>query len=83
MTRIRSNDMHQTTGGFEMGQPNRATDELLSTSEVLKRLSIGETTLWRMEKRGEFPKPIVLGRRCKRWRSSDIENFIEGKLGAA
>ncbi len=64
-----------------MSDPTKEPDALLATPEVLKRLAIGETTLWRLEKKGQFPKPVFLGR-CKRWRASDIDAFIAAAAGS-
>ncbi|WP_061930212.1 AlpA family transcriptional regulator [Aureimonas sp. AU22] len=62
-----------------MPDPIKAPEMLLSTDEVMTRLSVGRTTLWEMEKRNELPAAIRLSKRCKRWRASEIEAFIASK----
>ncbi|WP_082660518.1 helix-turn-helix transcriptional regulator [Aureimonas ureilytica] len=49
---------------------------LLSVQDVMSRLRVSRTTLWRMEHDEGFPKPITFGRRMKRWKEADIEAFI-------
>lgn len=49
--------------------------QLLTPDEVLKILSISNTTLWRMAKNGELC-PISVGG-AKRYRLSDINAYIE------
>lgn len=53
-----------------------ASDPLLSADDVMGRLSVSRTTLWRLQHDEGFPKPITFGRRLKRWRSSQIEEYL-------
>lgn len=49
---------------------------LLDTKDVCAILRISRTTLWRMEHDEGFPKPITFGRRMKRWKEADIEEYV-------
>jgi len=51
-------------------------DVLLNQKEVCKIVTLCREQIWRLEKRGEFPKRIKLGVRRIAWRKSDIDNFI-------
>ena len=50
-------------------------EQLLSTTEVMGRLSCGRTQLHVMVKRGTFPAPLKVGRMC-RWRVADVDRWI-------
>lgn len=42
-------------------------------------LPLGESTIWEMVRRGEFPQPIRISNRITVWRSSDIIEWMEEK----
>jgi predicted DNA-binding transcriptional regulator AlpA len=44
---------------------------------VADRLGVSLTTVWRMVRRGDLPKPIPLGPQSCAFRLSDIIHFIE------
>lgn len=50
-------------------------DRLLSTREVLKRVKMGSTTLYRRLGEGTFPRPVRHGS-VNLWRESAISNWI-------
>ena len=52
---------------------------LLRTGDVLKIVPVGRSTLWRLVKRSEFPRPIRIGPRAVGWRVSDIEAWLESR----
>ena len=52
-------------------------ERLLKLTDVETILSIKKSKLYRMISEGSFPKPVALGPRSVRWRSSDIQNWIE------
>jgi predicted DNA-binding transcriptional regulator AlpA len=45
---------------------------VLRLAEVLKRISVSKATLLRSLDRGEFPAPIVIGKRCRGWIEADL-----------
>ena len=52
--------------------------ELLTCHEVMRLTGIrSRTTIWRRIRRGAFPHPIDIGGGRIRWRSTDIEEWIE------
>lgn len=61
---------------------NRDKQEYLRSQEVVARLGIGQSTLFRWVKEGRFPQPIRAGKRFTRWRLSDVERWEEDRLQA-
>jgi predicted DNA-binding transcriptional regulator AlpA len=55
---------------------------MLGEKEVLKLLGIGHTSLWRMVKRGQFPKPTFMSPNRCFWFEDQVlawQNQIEGQ----
>lgn len=48
-----------------------------SPRQVCQRLSIGRTTLWYLEKSGDFPKAIQISKGRKGFLVSEIDAWIE------
>jgi prophage regulatory protein len=55
---------------------------LLRAKEVLSRVALSRTTIWRMMARGEFPKSVHLTPHRIAWRESDINDFVARLLPA-
>jgi prophage regulatory protein len=58
-------------------------ERLLSPKEVIKRTSLSRTTLWRLSRRGDFPKPISLSPGRRGWPESAVAKWISDRIGAA
>ncbi|MET3120803.1 excisionase family DNA binding protein [Oxalobacteraceae bacterium GrIS 2.11] len=54
---------------------NTTHSQLIRSAEVVKRMGISYTTLWRLVKAHKIPPPRKIGR-LNRWLESDIENYI-------
>jgi excisionase family DNA binding protein len=54
------------------------TKDLLTPQEVANRLSIAPSTLWRLVARGQFPPPIRFNRRLVRWKTRDLQAYLDG-----
>ena len=52
-------------------------ERVLRIKEVVSLTGLSRTTLWRMERRGEFPARLRLSVGSVGWRYSDIQNWIE------
>jgi len=57
---------------------NKVVGHLLTTSEVIQKLGISRSTLYRATKQGHYPQPVMLGTRSVRWRSKDIQFLVDG-----
>lgn len=47
--------------------------------EVERTVGLSRSTIYAAMDRGEFPRPIRLGRRSVGWMSSDILNWLENR----
>jgi predicted DNA-binding transcriptional regulator AlpA len=45
--------------------------------ELLALLPFSRTTLWRMERRGEFPRSVRLSAGIKAWRTEDVIRWLQ------
>jgi prophage regulatory protein len=52
------------------------TDRVLTTSELLARIPLDRTTIWRMVREGRFPAPIQLTTARIGWRWSTITAWL-------
>jgi len=55
------------------------TERILRQSEVMAITGLGRTTLWRMEKRGEFPARRRITGNIIGWLASEIEEWIRSR----
>jgi prophage regulatory protein len=56
---------------------------LLRESELRNRIKLSHSTIWRLVRDGNFPRPIQLSERAKGWRVSDIEAWLAARAEAA
>jgi len=50
--------------------------KLLRVKEVAEKCSVGISSIWRMVKGGNFPKPATIGAGSTVWHSQQIDNWI-------
>ncbi len=60
-----------------------ASEDLLTSREVARRLSIGVKTLFRLVRAGVVPQPIRLSRKILRWRVDEFERWLKKWRGEA
>jgi len=51
--------------------------QLISRAEVLKRTSLSQPTLWRLENKGEFPKSIRISKGRVAYNEDEIDAWIQ------
>jgi prophage regulatory protein len=51
----------------------------LSHKAVLERVPVSRTTLWRLERAGQFPKRIQISPNRVAWLESDVDSWLEGR----
>lgn len=54
-------------------------EQFLRTRDVLVRTGIGRTTLWRLERDGEFPSRRVLSENVTGWLASEIDAWLQSR----
>ena len=55
------------------------SDRLISMKEVTARVPFTRVHIYRLMKRGEFPRTIKIGKRRVCWRESEIDAWIASK----
>ncbi|AZI14552.1 helix-turn-helix transcriptional regulator [Avibacterium paragallinarum] len=55
-------------------------DILLSKSRVIEITSLSATTIWRMMKKGTFPKSVRASMGRVAWRKVDIDNWLANRI---
>jgi prophage regulatory protein len=53
--------------------------QVIRPRELCAQLSISRTTLWRLSKSEDFPKPIPLGDRLVGYIQNEIDQYIQAK----
>ncbi|MGH1540666.1 MAG: helix-turn-helix transcriptional regulator [Arenicella sp.] len=51
-------------------------DKIIRDKEVQGMTGLSRTTIWRKEKKGEFPKRVPLGKVSVGWKLSEVQNWI-------
>ena len=59
------------------------TERLLPPAVVMDRTSLSRTTLWRLVRAGQFPKPAQVSPGRVAWAEGAIQGWITSKLEAA
>jgi prophage regulatory protein len=50
--------------------------ELQLLPEVVARTRLSAPTIWRLERKGKFPKRVVIGLRRVAWRVADLDRWM-------
>jgi prophage regulatory protein len=53
--------------------------QIVRPSEVMKRLGVSRATLYRLIKRGAFPRPRVISTRVTGWLATEIIAWVEAR----
>ncbi len=51
-------------------------------TEICRRTGLSRWTIWRMEKDGEFPKGIKIGKHAVGWLSSELDDWASQRQQA-
>ena len=57
--------------------PHSESIRLLRIAEVGDRVGLSRPVIYKMMSRGEFPRAVYPAPRAPRWRSDDVDAFIE------
>lgn len=64
-----------------MANEGEGQHRYLRKPEVFKLTGLSDTTIWRMEKRGEFPQRRQLSQRAVGWRSDEVFSWMKNRHG--
>jgi prophage regulatory protein len=67
--------------GKQLAEPRRAT-RLIRLPEVMSRVGLGRSTIYRWMSQGSFPKPVQLGGHAVAWSEEKIDEWIEQRQSA-
>jgi len=59
------------------------TSRPIRRPELRRLVPLADTTIYEMEKRGEFPRRYPLTRRCVVWDLAEVEAWLASKKGQA
>jgi len=59
--------------------PPARKSKILRKPEVVDLVGLSYTTLWRMEKSGDFPGRVVLGPRSMGWFQDEILDWLDSR----
>jgi len=55
---------------------DHSSHRILRRPTVIARTGLSDTTIWRMYRRGEFPRPVQLSANAVGWRESDVDAWL-------
>ena len=65
----------------EILEQNKRTWEIIRMNDVIAQVSLSRSTILRMVKADEFPRPKKIGLRRVGWARKDIESWCKKKFG--
>jgi prophage regulatory protein len=51
--------------------------KILNLKEVIEKVGLSTTTIWRLERRGEFPKRIKLSPNRRGWEDTQVQEWVD------
>lgn len=54
---------------------------ILRTAKLQTYVGLSRTTIWRLEKNGQFPKRVRLGQNSVGWLKGDVDTWLESRKG--
>lgn len=66
--------IYLTEGNIKTGE--KTMDALLKLRDLMEIMKISRSTLWRVQQREDFPKPVTL-QGCKRWRLEELKSWLD------
>lgn len=57
-------------------------ERLLRLRDVVAKVGMGSSTIYRKMAAGHFPSPVKLGPASVRWRESEVQRWIDGLQAA-
>ena len=61
---------------------NLSDDPLLDQKQIIAYLGMSRTQFWRIRRTGDFPSPLQLTQGIRRWRRSQLVQWLHAKRGS-
>jgi prophage regulatory protein len=55
-------------------------DRFLKIDDVMARLGVSRSTIWRLTQSGDFPRPVAISPGRKGWLKSQVDAWIASRL---
>ena len=55
-------------------------DKLLRVGQVVEKVGLSRTTIWRLRRQGDFPQPTVVYGPCIAWSENELDEWIKRRL---
>ena len=55
-------------------------ERLIKLNEVKQDTGLSRSSIYRLVKNGDFPKPVKLGERASAWLESEVNNWIADRI---
>lgn len=59
------------------------SNSLLRLPAVMQIAALGRSSIFELTRRGEFPQPIRVGRRCTQWVESEVRDWVNKRIAQA
>nr|WP_312295452.1 AlpA family phage regulatory protein [Brevundimonas diminuta] len=59
-----------------MAQPDLPVRRSIKKTQLRQMIPLADSTIWEMERRGEFPKRFLLTPRCVVWDLAEVEAWL-------
>ena len=56
------------------------SQEIIRRKQLETRIGLACSTIYAMMARGDFPRPIKIGRWAVGWRSEDVERWLKSRI---
>ena len=57
-------------------------NKILRIKQVIERINLSKTTIYRLIRKNQFPKPINLSHASVGWLEDDINEWVQSKIEA-
>ena len=78
-----SDVMNQTQRLAALSASRPAARRMVRRKELRRIVPLGDTTIYEMERRGEFPRRFTLSTRCVVWDLAEIESWLDARRQAS
>ena len=56
------------------------TDKLLRIGQVVDKIGLSRTTIWRLRQDGDFPEAAAIHGPCIAWSENELDDWIKRRL---